>query len=110
MADITEPQVRAFVDERIRPICDALVGLDDAVDSMLLQWYAPGGTSATISGYDGTDTVPLIGPKDTRNQLTKDQLITTVANLQTIIQTAMDGVGVASIIAWASVNPRNPVL
>lgn len=105
MADIVDPTVAAFVNERIRPLCDALIGLNIGVDSMALQWFNV--VSPLLSGAADSDVIIDGSESDGRNSLTKSDVVLAITQLLEI-QTQLDGVGVEGIVAKPSVNPRTP--
>lgn len=104
MADIVDPDVISFVNERIRPFADVLSGMIGDVDILVNQWNAV--VSPAVSGNVGSDPILDGSELDGRTQITKGDLINFITQLQAL-QTQWDGGGVDLVIQKPSVNVQH---
>ena len=106
MADIIDPTVIGFANDKIRVLSDHLVGIKDGLDTSKIQWVD------TILGLIAANTnadVVLDGSEaDTRTPLTKGDL-TAIAGAMNALIAALDAAGVMSALVKAHSNPRNPL-
>lgn len=67
MADITDPQAIRFVNEQIRPLCEALRALKARTDAATVDWFAglnamfPNDASPVVDGREAEGVSRLTG-------------------------------------------------
>lgn len=104
MADITDPTVKAFVNEFVRPAADRIVGLNSTIDVEAARWFAT--ISPLLSGNADGDVILDGSESDGRTPLTKADVVNFITQMLTI-QTQIDGGGVLDVLVKPSVNPQS---
>jgi len=106
MADITNPDVTAFVNGTIRVLADHLVGIKDALDTATIQYVNT--VLPAVSGNAGGDMIADGSEADGRTQLSKADL-TTLAGMLGGLNTTLSDTATLAALVKAHSNARNPV-
>ena len=103
MPDITEPDVTSFVNAKIRPSCDFLVGFAQDIDVMTEEWTSV--VNPAMSGDANGDLIFDGSETDGRAQLTKGEL-TTVATALAAVRAAITP-AILAVLIKAHVNVKH---
>ncbi len=104
MADITEPAVKKFSDEVIRPMADVLVGINAMGDAETVTWTET--ILPMLSGYADEAAVPMDNA-DGRTPLTKKDLVDFVGELAAVLAT-LNAAGALAKVSKPHVTIRLP--
>jgi hypothetical protein len=95
MAEIVDPQIVVFANERARTIADKVVSFSAQVDAWLADWSAQG-MSALVTAAGAAETIADGSATDGRQRITGTKLVNLRAALLQL-QTALTATAVAGV-------------
>ncbi len=101
MADITDPEAIAFVNESIRPLSEKVRALKAEIDDAMIAWF--GGINSTI-GSSVDDVLQDGREAEGVSRLNADDITGFVTVLQQI-QTTLDAAGIQARVEKPTVRP-----
>ena len=105
MVNITEPQIKKFTNEFIRPMSDRLVGTQALITIETVTWIDT--ISVILSGYADGDVVLDGSLTDGRTPLTKKDIVDFITVLAAL-DSVFSAIGNTAILSKPHVNIRMP--